>query len=264
MEHVATHPLENLPTSAQMAHFIVHVRAKAATKASYASSLRSVAKAMGVRQTPVLDLLSTALSVQAAHEPLQQARPVSHELGLRALQQDRTGRLWAALWVAWKTASRWDDVIHLTRRSFILVDTEAKQVIVEWGLTKSTRRQHFRPSSFTVIQDDTTFASITQLQAVLSRLKKEQPLTMMTTAQLRTWFRTMPDAKHLTAHSIKRGAIDVLIRHAADGNLDARYIPLLAKHRDVQSEYPTTTLRYVSDKAAMARMLGTQHATRLL
>jgi hypothetical protein len=103
------------------------------------------------------------------------------------------------------------------------------------------------------------------LQRVLRKLKKEQPLTTTTTEQLRRFMRSLETTQSLTAHSIKRGAISVLVDAALEQRLhDPRLISLIAKHKDSLHSFPTATLRYVTDKVKLALILGTQHCTRLL
>jgi hypothetical protein len=68
----------------------------------------------------------------------------------------------------------------------------------------------------------------------------------------------------LTAHSPKRGAVGVLVEAAMQGQLDPRLIPLVAKHKDQLHDFPVATLRYAPNKVQLARMLGTQNATRIL
>ena len=70
--------------------------------------------------------------------------------------------------------------------------------------------------------------------------------------------------KRYSAHSIKRGAVDILIEAAAEGKVDPRLIPLLSKHKDDLMNFPSSTLRYTSNKVALAKMLKTQLATILL
>ena len=101
--------------------------------------------------------------------------------------------------------------------------------------------------------------------AVLQRLKSNEVLTSMTTAELvRNIRRRSPGLRHLTAHSIKRGAVVHLVKCAIRGQLEPRLIPLLAKHKDALHDFPSATLGYIADPVATARLLGTQLATRLL
>ena len=253
-----------------MAHFLADTapQVKASTALSYASSLRAIARRLGTPHTPVLDLLTAGLSVTSTAEPLRQAVPATPRqmrfLAEQAWDTDRTGRLAMALWTAWKTASRWDDVLGLRKTNFIEFDMTRNQVVIEWGTTKTNRRQRFRASAFTGLQEDNQPATLQQLQRVVQRLRADTPLAPLTTAQLRRWMQQFPRTQQLTAHSIKRGALNVLAEQAAQGHFNPRLLALVAKHVDALHDFPSSTLRYVQDKAALARMLGTQDATRFL
>ena len=83
----------------------------------------------------------------------------------------------------------------------------------------------------------------------------------MTTEDLTRAFKAFPPSSKYTAHSPKRGAIDHLVRKAVEGRIPAAIIPMLAKHSWRLHDFPETTIRYVSDKPALARLLGTQDAT---
>jgi hypothetical protein len=67
---------------------------------------------MGITSTPVLDLVISGATVASATTPINQAHPATPDdmrcLLERAWVEDPSGRLAMALWVAWKTASRWD------------------------------------------------------------------------------------------------------------------------------------------------------------
>lgn len=259
--------MRQLPTGVQMATFIASQHnTKASTKRTYASALRSTARRIGLTTTPVLDLVASGLGVAANAEPLEQAEPITRQQAAFLHQQariaDRSGRLAAALYVAYKTASRWDDVLHLHRANF--VEWTPNQVVIEWGDTKTNRRQRYRASAYTVLQEDNFPAMLQELRQVVVKLTAQQPLAPLTTAQLRTFMRQFPQTRELTAHSLKRGALNELAAHAAAGRFEPRLLALVAKHKDALHDFPSSTMRYISSKADMARMLGTQHATRWL
>ena len=161
-----------------------------------------------------------------------------------------------ALFIARKTASRWSDVAVLTKESF--VEFSAEQIVIEWSSTKTSSPSDFRAWRWTVIHDA---APMNWAVTELSRLPAGCALTEVTTEQL---VAMMSRLFQRTAHSVKRGAIDCLVAHAAAGRLDIKLIPLLAKHQDPTSQFPATTIRYAADKVKLALMLGSQHATRLL
>jgi hypothetical protein len=149
--------------------------------------------------------------------------------------------------------------MEVTKASFI--DISPEQLVVEWSSTKTSSPSDFRAWRWTVIHDS---ASMRWAVSELSRMTEDRVLTETTTQQLVSLLDRQFPGKHYTAHSIKRGAIDCLVAHAASGRLDVKLIPLLAKHQDPATTFPATTIRYAADKVQLALMLGSQHATRLL
>jgi integrase len=268
-DHVrATPSLWQMPLGFQMSAFITaSTTTKASTKHSYAKTLRAVAHKVG-QQVPVLDLLVAGLAVKANSEDPVQAVPATREqmtaAMARAWRTDPSGRLAMSLYIAWKTASRWSDVCSLRKAHFIEFDLRRHQVVIEWGTIKTNRRERYRPTAYTVVQEDRYPLMLQQLQRVVNDLQPEQHLSPKTTAQIRAWFAADPITSRLTAHSIKRGALDVLLNVACQSKLDPRLIALLAKHKDTLHEFPAATIRYLANKGNLARMLGTQKATKWL
>ena len=268
-KHVQAHPqLQAQPIGLQMAAFVTaSTTTKASTKLSYAKQLRALAKRLG-KQTPVLDMTIAGLTVSAnSIEPTQATPATRREMTAameRAWEYDQSGRLAVSLYLAWKTASRWSDILSLSTRNFVEFDHRRNQVVVEWGTIKTNRRERYKPTGWVVVQEDRYPHMLRQLEQVVQALQPEQPLAPKTTAQLRTWFSRHQATQRLSAHSIKRGALDVLLEYACKGKLDPRMIALLAKHKDEANQFPAATLRYLANKGNMARMLGTQKATKLL
>ena len=169
------------------------------------------------------------------------------------------------LWLAWKTASRWGDLQDLRKENF-LFDLPNNQVVIRWGKLKTNRRRRFAPTGLTVIQEDFhPEMTLSLLQRLVSRLRPGETLAgTWTTRAFRSWMQSIPEAAHLTAHSIKRGAIDRLFELAAQGLVDVRLIPLVAKHKDNLRQFPPSTIGYASCTINIARSLGSQNATKLL
>ena len=272
--HVQALPPEHTskPLGWMVADFVISTRVSAATQYTYATSLRSLLKKTGAASLPLLDLVVTGLGVMANATRPKQAQPASRTqvafLMRRALalRNDPSRRLAMSLYIAWKTASRWNDVEGLRKENFIEFDHGRRQVVIEWGSLKTNRRQRFKATMFTVIQEDESPYTLVLLQQAVAALNREETLTTKSTDQLRKWMRTFTETSQLGAHSIKRGAADELMEAAAADppRLDPRLIPLLLKHQDALHEFPASTLRYPSRKVAMARALGTQNATKLL
>jgi hypothetical protein len=88
------------------------------------------------------------------------------------------------------------------------------------------------------------------------------PLTTTSTTLLTTLIRGVLHSSH-SAHSVKRGALNFLTQLAAKGQIDPQLLPILAKHKGTPT-IPETTVRYVTDKVALARVVGTAAATKYL
>ncbi len=256
------------PLGWQICNFVLQTQASASSKHGYAKTLRAIAKRLGHQSLPVLDLLIAGLAVSANRAPIQQAHPASpahvNLLVARAWTHDPTGRLAMSIYLAWKTASRWADLLSLTKNNFVQYDPHRRQLIVEWGDLKTNRRERFRSSMLTVVQEDNNPSTLATFDRVIRSLRPGQPLCPMSTDQFRLFLHGSRATQQLGAHSIKRGAANRLMSFAASRRLDPRLVPLLLKHRDALHEFPASTLRYIDQKADLARALRTQEATRLL
>lgn len=263
------HPdLQQLPLGAKMALFVLSTNTKPSSKLTYLSSLRSLTRRLGLPATPLLDLVGAGLTVRAnAMTPVQAPPATPNDLARlseRAWRTDKSGKLPMNLYVMWKSASRWDDLCHLQKNNFLEFTANPSQVVIEWAQLKTNRQQRFRSTGFTVIQEDTAPLTIQVLQRVVSKMTKNEMFTSLTSTQLRHWLRQDPATAHLTCHSFKRGALDVALERAVQGLFNPRLLPLLAKHQDPLMAFPSSTIRYASNKPALARMLGTQEVTRHL
>lgn len=270
--HFAALPPEHQhkPLGWKLADFVLSTGTGSSTMYTYAKALRSTCHKVGAERMPLLDLVITGLSADSNMAEPEQARPITpaelNFLGEQAWRHDPTGRLALSLWLAWKTASRWADVAALSKKHFLEIDVTRRQVVVQWGDLKTNRFKRFQATGLTVIElnEDEPPETLRCLQDLLRPLSPETIFCPMTTSQFRHWMQSFPRTRHLSAHSIKRGAIDQLITAAAAGKLDARLIPLVAKHQDQLHQFPSSTLRYGSRLPDLARALGTQNATRHL
>lgn len=265
----AQHRLLALPIGVQHTAFVANLtNCNNSTKANYCSALASTSRRLGYT-VPMLELLASSLRAEGSTTPIRQAPPASrtHVFALvRAALQQEKSEMAAGLYLCWKSASRWDDIRHLTPASVLQFDPQQQQLILQWGRTKTNRRLEHRPDSWVVIvEEDRRLAWMWELlRRVLAR-RGAQRLVDVPTDEVRRLMRSTPGTEDLTAHSIKRGAVQHLVEAALHGRLDdPRLIPLLAKHRDELHAFPQATLRYVPDKTRLALMLGTQKATRLL
>jgi hypothetical protein len=237
------------------------------SRLKYASDLSAVASRLGV-QVPVTRMYIAGLRAAGGMIPQDQAPPITFDqmvtLRQAALQERNGAQLYAALFLAWKTASRWDEISKIVGASFVRLSEE--EVIVEWlNRTKTTRTDPFRIDSFTTVKHDPEIPAA--VLATLRGLGPEEFLVTRTTAWLDAWMarilRPAPGKKQATAHSIKRGAMDFLAMAVDNGFLDRSVLSIMAKHK-VESDIASTTLRYISNKVAKAHMNDTSKATMLL
>ena len=235
------------------AMFVSSMAVTPQTQHSYASALSALFSRLGL-PNGVLAMMAAALRAQGALIPRRQAAPATREHIERLITQ-LPRRSATAIALAWKTASRWSDINRLLGRQ-VLVATPEEIVLDFSDRTKTSRSRPFAPQLLVVIRGRWT----PQIAAVLRQLRPSEPLTRLTTAQVGDMLRPLG----LSAHSIKRGALDLVAAAVEEGRLEASVLPLLARHKTDHPPVQASVIRYVSNKPALARALGTQHATVLL
>jgi integrase len=243
-----------------LARFVESLRALPSSKMTYAKGLAAIMQRMH-QPVPILRLYISGLRATGALIPQRQAVPLCRR-SLERLLQLLSPPLQAAALLAWKTASRWNDLLGLKRKSFLLV--EPQRVVIRWGETKTSRVNPFAASLWTVVDDDSPARLRPLIQHIESLIHPEAPFLQLSTADLDRWMARQN--LEWRAHSFKRGALNVLMRHLAetqDERLKA-LIPLLAKHAHPIQAFPSTTLGYVTDHVNTALALNTQAVTRLL
>jgi hypothetical protein len=248
--------LQHEDVGTQLAMFVQSQQVMLSSRLTYAKTLSAIATSLGW-EVPMLRLYMAGLRKQGAEAPTHQATPMPRELMRRIVAATQDPLTKVALFLAWKTASRWADILALTKESF--VQLTSSQLVIEWSRTKTTSQGDFNPWRWTVVHDESPMSWLTK---AVRHLRSHQSLTSIPTEQVPRLLQRF--GGDYTAHSIKRGAVDHLVHEAVAGRLDQQLIPLLAKHQNVASQFPATTLRYVGDKVALALMLGSQKATILL
>jgi hypothetical protein len=159
------------------------------------------------------------------------------------------------LFLAWKTASRWADIASLTRTDFHLVEPTVVMVTFT-DKTKGSHERPFRPDMLVLVEDHLVPEFWAYVQTVQNRLSH------LTTQQLGKMMQSILHT-HVTAQSIKRGALNLLTELVARDQLQPHFLPLLGKHVH-QWSLPENTVRYITNKPALARIVGTQKATKLM
>jgi len=218
--------------------------------------LSAVMNQMGV-DTASLTLYRKGLVALGALTPKRQAIPIpkSTVYGLVASLRRTNRKAYYALILAWKTASRLGEIVTLTRDQLVFLPA-LKHIIVIWRqATKGTRMNPWAEYMFTVIAGTFVEELMELRQAPLGRLFPG--MTVSSLSQI------LPDP--YTAHSVKRGAAQVLVDAVSAGKLTAEVLQRVLKHRSENGSISSVTLRYIAGNVvSTALMLGTQNATILL
>jgi hypothetical protein len=151
-------------------------------------------------------------------------------------------------------------MLGLTKASFLQL--RPQQIIIRWGTTKSTRMTPFAATLWTVVEDIDPQRLMPIVHHINQLATPETPFTTLTSHQFDNVTRRL--GVKWTAHSMKRGAVTLLVEAAAQGKVNPWIVSRLAKHKAGLTEFPESTLRYAANEPATALMLGTQFATRLL
>ncbi len=263
-----------LPLEIRICLFILKERAhcQASTKLGYAKNFRAMANAIGMQEHPTLNMLIKALSSLAASAPIRQAQLATEfqlaSMSCRALLEDNNAALAHSIYLCTKTCSRWGDLVNLTKENFIInhQDLEPNEILVLWGTkVKTSRFRPFKATGFTIVREEKCPQQMTNMKEYIRKLKKDQKFCPKNTDQMLRWMKKKKETSNLTCHSFKRTGLDILAAAVVRGELQPTLLPLMAKHQDKNLQYiPESTIRYIANKVALAKILKTQEATRLL
>ena len=264
----------DLPLDARVALFIARERQSClpSTMARYAKEFRAMAHAIGMAEHPTLDMFIRGVAAQAASAPIKQAQLITTEqlilMTTRALLENNQA-LASSIYLCYKTCSRWGDIANLTKENFIInhQNLQDNEILVLWGTRlKTSRFRPFKATGLTIVREENHPQSLLDLKQLIRRLKsKEQRLCPKTTDQMLKWLKKDSRTSNLSCHSIKRTALDVLTTAVLEGRLAPTLLPLMAKHQDQNLQhFPESTIRYISNKVALAKIFNTQEATKLL
>jgi hypothetical protein len=216
------------------------------TKLSYAKNLQTILRSMG-EETTVISAYIAGLRVMGAEKPIKQADPITKQ---QLLNIDCPANVKTALALAWKTASRMDEIARLTKES-ILENTPTRIIIDFSDRTKMSRGKPFLPENFCVVMGDLTAMLHENLPAAMDNWPSRSELS-----------KYLPHP--FTDHGIKHGAALVLMEAAAEGMFDKDLVSLVLKHQDKRA-ITKTTITYCGGRLDLAaRVLGTQGATAFL
>ncbi|KAK7201559.1 hypothetical protein NESM_000220200 [Novymonas esmeraldas] len=250
--------LYDMPLDQHAAALFVHsLSVSVQTKHTYARNLINIFRKLQISHAE-LTLMDTVLRARGALIPMQQARAMTR-VDLLGICQVIGLPVSSWLILAWKTASRWDEIARLQADSFLSV-TETEIVVYFGTETKTSRTKPFRPDLYCVIRGDGTPTLARTIAQKIRSTQKGEPLFPMSTARLRE----LLTPHGYSAHSVKRGAIMHLLSVLPEASPLLQLIPLIAKHAPQYPVLGSMTARYIEDQVMIARHLGTGQLTSLL
>ena len=230
----------------------------ASTLAGYATTLRAMYPGCGGQS--MTDYIA-ALRIRAGSDPLRQAPPISFEQFHESFMKMPLDVRWA-FWLTWKTASRWADVKSISGKMLHFTDRLDEVVVDFRNLTKASKNRPFRHDMIVMVRDTPTNVQALR-RYVLSR-PTTAPLTTWTTTQLTAFLRKLFPNSNLSAHSLKRKVVQLLMDAAAEGLIPLQLVAQMAKHVGGVPLLPDTTVRYLTDRIALARANHSGDATKLI
>ena len=184
----------------------------------------------------------------------------------QALQVRLGRRLYALLFLAWKTASRYHETHMLQRKQF--VEATPRRIIINWSdRTKASRSSPFRPDMVTIVVHQPGIPQ--PVLDAIAELEGDMLLFPHPVEWFDRWLKDQLPGSGLTAHSLKAGAATTLTRMVVEKRLRPELLPRMLKHRTEGATdagaWGATTLTYTSrDMVLLAEALGTDEATILL
>jgi hypothetical protein len=224
------------------------------TLLGYARTLRAMYKQL--KSSQEMDDYVAGLNAMAANEPLHQAGTLQqHEVIALLSAPNHQFRQFA--WLVWMTASRWADVQGLTsqRLSF-----SPEGLVVDFqGVTKSSRKKPFRLDHVVMIP-----RGVTNLEAIRTWAINCNLLPKMSTSAATLFMRRLLNRPDVSAHSLKRTALEVLLREVERGTITHRLVAQMAKHLGIDPLLPDVTVGYIQNRTLLAATNGSSTATRIL
>lgn len=168
------------------------------------------------------------------------------------------------VWLAWKTSSRWEEIMALDPSDVLSsVINGLLRVVIDFSWkTKSSKTRPFRPDMLVNLQDK-KMRHKKFLEWTMTR-RPHEPFTTVTADELRTMLRKFFPGRYLGTVSLKAGAITHLHMEAALGRIPLPTVIALAKHQTDLRTVPDHHVRYGRNKVALAVALGSGAATLLL
>ena len=129
------------------------------TKLSYAKNLQTILRSMG-EETTVISAYIAGLRVMGAEKPIKQADPITKQ---QLLEIECPPHVKTALLLAWKTASRMDEIARLEKDS--IVESTPEMIVVNFSdRTKKSRGKPFLPENMCVVTGDLTTGALSNAE----------------------------------------------------------------------------------------------------
>lgn len=278
------------PTDATGIMLFLETIAHPATAYQYAKIIRGWYKTKGAVCPPVLDQYILARGREASKYRPKQAWAITKE-ELMGFAKDKQPMMQLALWLCWKTHSRWAEIAALTRRCFLQVDPSGIVVAFATHHTphvtgiKTAHRNRFQMKHFLVVRDRSEEV-MTWACNLINALPRYGTTKMFpwTTAQMDKLLATIPlrreiqeqmleesmfpdpppRHKHYTCHSIKKATMEITTSNIAAGLLPPKALRVIGKHASQMEEIPSTSVRYVHEHPQLAFLNGSQDITILV
>ena len=153
----------------------------ASTRLTYSKHLAALFRRMD-QHLPITSMYQAALRSAGGLVPQHQAVPAmpAHVDLLLERALAMGPRLVAAIFILWKTASRWDDVRNIRRASLPPSGLSSQEIVISWqDRTKTTRADPFRASGWTVIHHGQPMDQIVDTLRQLQQLQEEDDETLI-------------------------------------------------------------------------------------
>jgi hypothetical protein len=203
-----------------------------------------------------MDDYISGLSTLAGEEPINQAGTLSQAEVMTLLTRTPLPFRWYA-WLVWLTASRWADVQALSNQKLLF--SQAGMVIDFQGVTKSSKKKPFRLDHVVMVPQNTRHLEQFRRWVTLSSL---MPKVSTSTATL--IMRRFLNRQDVSAHSLKRTALEVLLQQVERGRITHRLVAQMAKHLGCDPLLPDVTVGYIQNKTLLAATNQSAQAVSIL
>lgn len=242
----------NLPqTDTNIAVFVTSTRVKPASGLTYVSNL----KAMAHPKSP-LEQFTAGLLRLKANDDVHKAHPITRAQVMRLIRVVQSSHQRVFIYLAWRTASRMDDIERLSRDCVLKADNT--MIVLWWRHTKSSAVDPYQ-ARFFVVLTPSKWTDDNMWEEAVTYCSTMPPWPDGTRAHIRKAMENLDG--NLSDHSFKTGAISALMELAAQDLIPLSVISLLAKHKTAENAMATTTVGYVQNQVALALALKTQIAT---